>query len=89
LRSAQNINMRDKPDRLEPAASIIAQMGGVEAVALITKRHVSRVYRWMYPKENGGSGGIIPQAEAAKLLAHARDNRIKLNAADFFGKRAA
>lgn len=76
--------MRTKPDRLEPAATIINRFGGVDAVALITSRHVSRVYRWMYPKENGGTGGVIPQAEAGKLLTHAKDNRIKVSPADFF-----
>ena len=76
--------MRTKPDRLDPAASIINRFGGVDAVALITNRHVSRVYRWMYPKSSGGTGGVIPQEEAKKLLAHAKDKRIKLSPAEFF-----
>lgn len=69
---------------LDPARSIIAKFGGVEAVSAITGKHITRVYRWMYPKTRGGTGGLIPQAEAAKLLAHAKSARIKASPADFF-----
>lgn len=68
---------------MNPAASIISRMGGVEAVAAITGRHISRVYRWTYPVERGGTGGEIPRKEARKILAYARDNGIGLSAEDF------
>ena len=71
--------------RLEPAASIIAKFGGPEKVAEVTGKHISRVYRWMYEKARGGTGGTIPQAEAQKMLRYAEDNQIELSAADFFG----
>lgn len=80
--------MQTKPIRLEPAASIIQTLGGVERVSEITDRHISRVYRWMYPKDRGGTGGIIPQPEAAKMLAYAKDKRIRLSPAAFFGTPA-
>lgn len=72
---------------LDPAKTVIAKLGGVEVVCNITGRHLSRVYRWMRGKENGGTGGFIPQNEAAKLLEYAKANRIKLSADDFFPKK--
>lgn len=47
-------------EHLEPARTVIAKIG-VDKVAEITGKHVSRVYRWMYPKSRGGTGGLIPQ----------------------------
>jgi len=68
---------------LEPAKSIIAKIG-IDKVSEITGKHVSRVYRWMYPKERGGTGGMIPQNDAPALLAYAKANHIELSPADFF-----
>lgn len=70
---------------LDPAKSIIAKIGGVDVVASVTGKHISRVYRWMYPKERGGTGGLIPQVEAIKLLSHARSNSIDLDAEEILG----
>lgn len=72
--------------RLDPAKSVIEKIG-IEKVAGITGKHVSNVYRWMYPKEQGGTGGMIPQSEASKLLTYARENGIELSPADFFPAR--
>lgn len=68
---------------LNPAKSVIGKIG-IDKVAEITGKHVSRVYRWMYPKERGGTGGLIPQADAPALLAYAKANGIKLSKGDFF-----
>lgn len=76
-------------DHLEPARSIIAKFGGPDAVARITKRDVSRVYRWMYPRDRGGTDGSIPHAEARKLLDHAVENGIALEASEFFERSPA
>lgn len=56
--------------RLDPAYSIIAMCGGAAAVARVTRRSVTRVYRWTYPEERGGTGGIIPMRPARKIKAH-------------------
>lgn len=53
---------------LDPAKSIIDKIG-IETMHAVTGKHVSRIYRWMYSKERGGTGGIIPQADAASVLA--------------------
>lgn len=69
---------------LNPAKSVIAKLGGPAAVAEITKRNISRVYRWMYPASRGGTGGRIPQAEAEKLLDYACRHGVELDAREFF-----
>lgn len=79
--------MRD--EKLDPALSVIKSLGGFEAVAGITGKHISRVYRWTYPKDRGGTGGFIPQADAAVLLAHAKANDLPVTAESFFAKAAA
>lgn len=67
---------------LDPAKSVIARIG-IEKVAEITGKHVSRVYRWMYPKDRGGTGGFIPQEDARSLLAWARENDVALSPSEF------
>lgn len=74
--------------KLNPAHDVILAFGGFDAVAAITGKHISRVYRWTYPKERGGTGGFIPQADAAKLLAHAKANGLPVTASSFFGEVA-
>jgi len=67
---------------LDPARSVIAKIG-IEKVAEVTGKHVSRVYRWMYTREKGGTGGFIPPEDAKALLAWARGNGISLSASEF------
>lgn len=76
-------------NNLDPARSVIAKLGGVDAVATITGKHVSRIYRWTYPREKGGTGGVVPHEDATKLLAHAKANGLDLTAEDFFASNAA
>lgn len=73
-----------KKHQLNPAFSVIKKIGGVALVSTITGRDVSRVYRWTYPKELGGTGGFIPHEEALKLLDHAKVNGLSLTPSDFF-----
>lgn len=68
---------------MDPAKSILDRIG-YEKAAEVTGTHISRVYRWTYPAgARQGTGGIIPHAAAIKLLAHARENAIALDEADF------
>ncbi|KQO88923.1 hypothetical protein ASF33_20155 [Methylobacterium sp. Leaf92] len=66
------------------AASIIAKCNGHAVVAEICGVHVTRVYRWTYPVEKGGSGGVIPTRHQALLLKGARERGIDLRPEDFF-----
>ena len=68
---------------MEPAKSILDRIGYAKASDL-TGKHISRVYRWTYPNGvRGGTGGIIPHADAIKLLGYCRDEGIPLTEADF------
>lgn len=68
---------------MEPAKSILDRIG-VEKAAEITGKHISRVYRWTYPAgAREGTGGIIPHADAIKLLEYCRIADIPLSEADF------
>ena len=75
------LDMSEK--HLDPAKSVIAKIG-IGEVSAVTGKHISRVYRWMYPKDRGGTGGIIPQPDAFRLLSHARANGLDLKPDDFF-----
>jgi hypothetical protein len=68
---------------MDPAKTVIEKIGGAEAAARITGKHISRVYRWMYSPARGGTGGVVPHAAAVKLLDHARESNIPLAAEDF------
>lgn len=70
-------------DYLEPAKSIIERLGGVDVVAGVTGKHRTRVFRWMYSTERGGTGGLVPQREHAKLLEYATHKKIALSPVDF------
>ena len=67
---------------MDPAKSILDTIG-FETAARVTEKHISRIYRWTYPASRGGTGGIIPHADALKLLAHARAEGLALSEADF------
>ncbi|WP_170138988.1 hypothetical protein [Rhodoplanes serenus] len=69
---------------LEPARSVIEKLGGVQAVASMTGKHISRIYRWMYPVERGGTGGLIPTQQQPILLDEARARDLDLKPEDFF-----
>ena len=69
-------------EHLDPAKSIVGRIGAKHA-ADAADLHISRVYSWMYPKERGGTGGIIPQRHWPKLLAFAQANGIDLSPSDF------
>lgn len=70
---------------MEPALTIITLCGGYKAVADMTDRDETRVLRWTYPKERGGTGGIIPAAVQGRLLREARARGVPLSPEHFFG----
>lgn len=69
---------------MEPALTIIEICGGVAAVAAMTGRSEARVRRWTYPKDRGGSDGIIPAEVQIALLGCATRRGIDLKPAHFF-----
>ena len=69
---------------LNPASHIIALLGGPQATAELAGVHISRVFRWTYPKARGGTGGLVPAQHQQHLLDSARARGIALEPADFF-----
>lgn len=63
---------------------VIEKFGGYAPVAEILGIDVSRVYRWTYAPDKGGTGGTIPQKHQIPLMAAAREKGIALSPADFF-----
>ena len=43
-----------------PAKRVIKAFGGTANLARAVDRDVSRILRWTYPPERGGTGGSIP-----------------------------
>ena len=75
---------------LEPAKSTVALFGGPAVVSEITGTAYTAPYRWMAPRENGGTGGVIPQKHFPALLAAARERGLVLTTDDLvFGVGAA
>lgn len=84
------------PKYLNPAYGVIMRFSpdgkvsqAVSAVAEITGRTESWVFRWMLPKDRGGTDGMIPSKEQGKLFEHARKNKLRLRASDFFSPARA
>jgi hypothetical protein len=69
---------------MEPANTIIEICGGFRAVADMTQRSEVRVRRWTYPKDRGGTGGLIPAECQQLLLTAARARGIGLRPDHFF-----
>lgn len=74
---------------MDVAKHVIDKCGGPDKVAEMCGCHVSRVYRWTYPIERGGTGGLIPTRRQTTLLEQARARGIDLTPADFFPREAA
>lgn len=68
---------------MEPASSIIKALGGPTEVAAIAGVHRTRVYGWMKPKEEGGTGGLIPYPHVHKLMDAAKSRGLNLSGDDF------
>jgi hypothetical protein len=74
---------------MEPAQTIIAKLGGVNAVSKITGVHRTRVFAWKRSRATGGTDGRIPQSHIETMIAFARENGIELSLADFFASEAS
>ena len=77
-------NAPDMSSQSTPAARVIAAFGGVQRVAAAIGRHSSRVHRWTYPVERGGTGGRIPGSAVPKILKAAAERGIALTPNDLF-----
>lgn len=75
---------------LKPQAKrVIDRFGGPRRLARILKaigrpKDPACIYRWTYPKERGGTGGIIPTSAWNDVLFAARVEGILLTVEDLF-----
>ena len=73
------------------ADTIISKCGrgnrseGVKMIAFWLKRTTKTVYCWAYPRERGGTDGVIPAKDQITILQRARAIGIDLKPEDFFG----
>lgn len=76
-----------KPEVLNQAERVVQKFGGARQLARILKRvgrpkHPASIFRWTYPREKGGTGGIIPTAAWPDLIHAARIEGVVLTAED-------
>lgn len=69
---------------LNPAKTVIDLCGGPLAVSEMTGRTLYRVHRWSWPREKGGTDGMIPQEAMLEMLAKAPERGIKDLTAEHF-----
>lgn len=69
---------------LEPAHTVITICGGYAETARMSGRSEVRVRRWAYPREKGGTGGLIPSDCQQPLLDAARAEGKDLRPEHFF-----
>lgn len=79
------------PPPKSQAERIIAKFGGARRLAIILKQadesqalNPSSIYRWTYPKEKGGTGGVVPTAALPLLIKAARLEGIFLTPEDLY-----
>lgn len=74
------------PKRKSPYRRIMEKLDMSDTqLAKKLKLAPSTVYRWGYPKERNGLGGIIPQEHHRRIKTLAQRRGIKLTAEDFLG----
>ena len=72
---------------LTQAERIIKKFGGPGRLASILEqigrsKHRSSIYKWVYPREKGGTGGLVPTAAWPDVFAAARFEGVLITAED-------
>ena len=68
---------------INDAALIIKLFGGVKSLANAINKDPATIYRWTYPKNKGGTGGLIPSAALRKITEAAQHLNISLYEHEF------
>lgn len=95
LRAKYDAMLMSKRERLEnrrsQADTVIEKFGGVQPLIEMARSvdpelswAPSTIYRWTYPKSEGGTGGIIPPNSLGFLMRVARIHGIRLVPEDFY-----
>ncbi len=65
-----------------PVDCAVSAFGSVEKMAVATGIPPSTIYRWRYPRGQGGSDGRIPSGRQALVLRAAKEAGVSLKAGD-------
>ena len=68
------------------AERMIKKLGGAYKVAEMIHCSPQAVYKWTYPREFGGTGGLIPHRRQLELMLVAKLYGFDLTADEFFPK---
>lgn len=75
--------MTEDTPQMSQAARIIAKFGGARRLAALTKKNPSAVYKWDYPVDRGGTGGMVPSSAVKDVKEAAELAGIELTEADW------
>ena len=67
----------------DQANRIIRKFGGARRLAAVLRYEPSRVYKWTYSREKGGTGGLVPAASVTAIQAAADLQGIALTDSDW------
>lgn len=66
------------------AERVISRFGGVtKLAAAYDGASANAIYKWTYPKDRGGTGGVIPGDHVPALISLAQKLDVELELADF------
>ncbi len=76
-----------KPQFISQAERVLRKFGGPRRLAVLLKmmgrdRNVATIYKWTYPRDKGGSDGIIPTSAWDDIMAAARFDGIIISSED-------
>lgn len=66
------------------AERIISKLGGPRSIANMLGTSTKAIYKWTYPREKGGTGGLIPHRRQIELMVAAKQRGVVLTSEDFF-----
>jgi len=67
----------------QQAKRIIRKFGGARRLAKLLGYEPSRVYKWTYPRDKGGTDGLVPAAVVPKIQALADLEKVSLSDSDW------
>jgi|TARA_Y100000310_G_scaffold92194_1_gene89799 hypothetical protein len=74
--------MGKKRNTKTPAERVYDAFGGPMEVSRATGIKHQEVYRWNYPKEKRGCGGLVPARHQKTILAAVKKLKLSFDAAD-------
>lgn len=75
------VQIQDKPKRSQ-AERVLRKFKGARRLAVLIRRHPASVYKWTYPRERGGTGGLVPTEAWPAIAAAALVKGVKLTRND-------